>query len=107
MSNATARWRRGDMDERIIWSDRRDLNPRHSAWEADALPTELRSLAVGATLPLGRRTVKAVARTPAGRGRAVGRGARRGEGVRGCGTPEPRGRLYLAPRGRAYHPRTI
>src|SRR5690606_30176549 len=23
------------------WSGRRDSNPRHSAWEADALPTEL------------------------------------------------------------------
>ena len=28
------------------WSGRWDLNPRHSAWEADALPTELRPLAV-------------------------------------------------------------
>lgn len=23
---------------RLIWSGRRDSNPRHSAWEADALP---------------------------------------------------------------------
>jgi hypothetical protein len=29
-----------------VWSGRRDSNPRHSAWEADTLPTEL--------LPLGR-----------------------------------------------------
>src|SRR5450432_4369731 len=26
------------------WSERRDLNPRHSRWQRDALPTELRSL---------------------------------------------------------------
>ena len=25
------------------WSERRDLNPRHSRWQRDALPTELRS----------------------------------------------------------------
>ena len=27
----------------IILSERRDSNPRHSAWEADTLPTELHS----------------------------------------------------------------
>ena len=27
----------------IKWSERRDLNPRHSRWQRDALPTELRS----------------------------------------------------------------
>lgn len=26
------------------WSERRDSNPRHSRWQRDALPTELRSL---------------------------------------------------------------
>ena len=25
------------------WSERRDLNPRRSPWQGDALPTELRS----------------------------------------------------------------
>src|SRR3972149_5244780 len=25
----------------IFWSGKRDSNPRHSAWKADALPTEL------------------------------------------------------------------
>ena len=29
------------MDEKIKWSGQRDLNPRPSAWEANALPTEL------------------------------------------------------------------
>ena len=35
------------------WSGRRDSNPRHSAWEADTLPTEL--------LPLGTRSNRAPA----------------------------------------------
>ena len=37
------------------WSGRRGSNPRHSAWEADTLPTEL--------LPLGS-TALCLARTP-------------------------------------------
>src|SRR5690625_988106 len=35
------------------WSGRRDSNPRHSAWEADALPTELLPHSAGS--PLLRR----------------------------------------------------
>ena len=28
-------------DPFVVWSGRRGSNPRHSAWKADALPTEL------------------------------------------------------------------
>ena len=44
------------------WSGRRDSNPRHSAWEADTLPTEL--------LPLGRMRVYPM--TASGRHRGSG-----------------------------------
>src|SRR5688572_30620402 len=31
----------GPDSKKLIWSGRRDSNSRHSAWKADALPTEL------------------------------------------------------------------
>ena len=40
----------------VVWSGRRDSNPRHSAWEADTLPAELLPLEEAAAVgpPLGR-----------------------------------------------------
>ena len=41
---ALATWLR-----RLVWSGRRDSNPRHSAWEADALPLNYSRSLVGDT----------------------------------------------------------
>jgi hypothetical protein len=42
----------------IIWSGRRDSNSRHSAWKAEALPTEL--------LPPGFQLPGQIAQQPSG-----------------------------------------
>src|SRR5690606_32010434 len=45
----------------LHWSRRRDSNPRHSAWEADALPTELLPHVGTSRFPFGPRGLPATA----------------------------------------------
>ena len=78
------------ISNRLAWSGRRGSNSRHSAWEADALPTELRPHASchsrvlrqrqGERAPAGRREIKRTGRPgclraggPRGWGAGVGR----------------------------------
>ena len=55
------------LETRDRWSGRRGSNPRHSAWEADTLPTELRPLAIGGRSPPNRANRIAPGRIQASR----------------------------------------